>query len=473
MRSPTLRSFPRPPTRSATRGGILRLVALAAPVALAAVATALVAPATAAAQAKPDSVANARPNYGQTPDALLPYRGFREPYLEFFADKQPFLGTGRDKPAPAGLETVRIGLLAPLDEASAEAVMGWRMLRGATLAVEDANAVGGYGGLPFEIVVRDDVGPWGSSSNKFVELADEGVWAVLGSIDGQSTHIALRVALKLEIPMVTSGSTDPTLTETRIPWYVRVNADDRQNSYALASYIFGELGLRKVAMLRVNTRYGRVGVAEFKDAARRLQRPLLLELRYGTGDTDFAAQLERIRHAGADAVVLWGDSEEMAAIVRQMRAMGLDQPVFGPDRMLAPEFITAVGGAGEGVIAADLWHPESDNEARRRFRQRYRDRFGEEPEAMAAHAYDGMNLILDAVREAGLNRARIRDALCERDDYRGVTGHIPFDPTLNDVGPVYLAAFENGGFRYFAESMNGRLHYFAGRPVTGPGEEEP
>ena len=426
----------------------------------------LLVPAGAVAQeAQPEPEQGA--NYGNTPDEIVPYRGFRAPYMEFFVDRQPFLGTGRDKAPPEGLESVRIGVLAPLDDASAEAVLGRRMLQGATLAVEEANAAGGFRGLPFELVIRDDVGPWGSSSNKLVELSDEAVWAVLGSIDGQSTHIALRVALKLELPMVTSGSTDPTLTETRIPWYVRVNADDRQNCYALASHIFDQRGYRRVAMLRANTRYGRVGVAEFKDAARRLQKPLLLEMRYGTGDRDFSRQLTRIRDAGAEAVVLWGDAGDMARIVRQMREMGMEQPVYGPDRMFAPEFVDAVGEAGEGIIAVDLWHPEREDPALRAFEARYRDRFGEEPGAIAAHAYDGMRLIIDAVRDAGLNRTRIRDALSELDGYGGITGAIPFDATLADVGPVYLAVLEDGEFHYFAESSNGRLRALDGGTEPG------
>lgn len=414
------------------------------------------------ARSQDEASEEARVNYGRTPDRLLPYRGFRAPYVEFFKDRQPFLGTGRDKLPPSDLESVRIGVLAPLDDVSPEAVMGRRMLQGAQLAVEEANAAGGYQGLPFELVIRDDVGPWGASSNKFVELNDAGVWAVLGSIDGQSTHIALRAALKLEVPLVTSGSTDPTLSETRIPWFVRVNADDRQNSYALASYIFNRLGLRRVAMVRANTRYGRVGVAEFKDAARRLQKPLLLELRWGPGDRDFSTQLARIDDAGADAVVLWGDSEDMAAVVRQLRERGMDQPVFGPDRMAAPEFVRAVGAAGEGVVAVDLWYPERADPLLRGFEQRYRDRFAEEADAMAAHAYDGMRLILDAVGHAGLNRVLIRDALSALEEHAGVTGRIPFDATLNDVGPVYLATFEGGAFHYFAESRNGELRDLGG-----------
>ncbi|MDX1741496.1 MAG: ABC transporter substrate-binding protein, partial [Rhodothermales bacterium] len=384
--------------------------------------------------------------YANTPEEMRPYNEFHDRYDLFFAEPQPFLGTGRGKAPPENLASVRIGVLAPLGD-SREAVFGRRMLNGAILAIEEANTSGGYRGLPFELIVRDDVGPWGAASNKLVELNDEKVWAVLGSIDGQSTHIALRVALKAELMMVTTGSTDPTLTETRIPWLVRVNADDRQNSYALATHIFQEKGHRRVAVLRVNNRYGRVGIGEFRDAARRLSRPLLFELRFAPGDTSFTAQLERIKKSPADAIVLWTDAEEGGRIVKAMRAMDMQHPVYGSDRLVSDVFLETAGPAADGVIATYPFNPLREHADLRSFIERYRSRFREEPDWYSAHAFDGMNMIIDGIRKAGLNRVRIRDVLSEHTSYHGVTGEIPLDPTLNDVGPVWLVEVSDGEFR--------------------------
>jgi ABC-type branched-subunit amino acid transport system substrate-binding protein len=386
--------------------------------------------------------------YANTPEEMRPYSQFHDLYDLFFTEPQPFLGTGRDKTPPDNLTSVRVGVLAPLGD-SREAVFGRRMLNGATLSIEEANTDGGYRGLPFELIVRDDVGPWGAASNKLVELNDERVWAVLGSIDGQSTHIALRVALKAELMMVTTGSTDPTVTETRIPWLVRVNADDRQNSYALATHIFQEEGHRRVAVLRVNNRYGRVGIGEFRDAARRLSRPLLFELRFAPGDTDFTAQLERIKKSPADAIVLWADAEEAGQIVKALRAMDMQHPVYGSDRLVSDVFLEIAGPAADGVIATYPFNPLSEDPDLKSFVERYRSRFGEVPDWVAAHAFDGMNMIIDGIRAAGLNRVRIRDVLSAHTSYHGVTGEILFDPTLNDVGPVWLVEVSDGEFRYF------------------------
>jgi branched-chain amino acid transport system substrate-binding protein len=92
-------------------------------------------------------------NYGNTPNKLVPYGNYQKAYKMFFVDPQLFLGPGRDKMAPLELESVRIGFLGPL-EGSVEEALGRQMLQGSVLAIEEANAKGGYNGLPFELMKR-------------------------------------------------------------------------------------------------------------------------------------------------------------------------------------------------------------------------------------------------------------------------------------------------------------------------------
>lgn len=395
--------------------------------------------------------------YAGMPPKLAPFKEYQSPYVFFFDERLEYLGPGRGKEPLSELTEVRLGFVGPI-QGTRHAPLGRRMLQGAILAVEEANAAGGFDGLPFTLMVRNDLGLWGASSNEIVALHDAGVWAMLGSIDGANTHIMLRLALKLDMPLVVTGDTDPTFTETRIPWAIRVNGDDRQSSYALALQIHDVLGHTRVAVLRVNNRYGRVGTAEFKDTMKRLGAPILLELRYEPGDTTFASQLERIRRASPDAVLLWGDVEEAGAVVRQMREAGMQQPVFGSDRLVSDEFLKVAGQAAEGVIATYLYDPTSDDPILRDFNRRYRARFGDEPESFAAHAYDGMKIMIEAIRRAGLNRVRIRDELTSLNGYRGVTGEIIFDERWDDVGPIWMAEVRDGKFHFFPSPLEEARH---------------
>jgi len=56
-------------------------------------------------------------------------------------------------------------------------------------------------------------------------------------------------------------------------------------------------------------------------------------------------------------------------------------------------------------------------------------------------AFDTMNILLDAICRAGLNRGEIRNALYGLERYRGVTGEMVFDPTPRTSPPCISASY--------------------------------
>ena len=151
--------------------------------------------------------------YAGEPADLSPYAKFAAPYDLNYVHPNIYAGAGRDIPEPKDLTEVRIGFFGPIEH-SPEQVFGLRMLHGAQLAVEEANARGGYGGKPFKLMLHNDYDNWqaktvygddrptdptiwGSASNEVVKMVyDDQDWAIFGSISSESTHIALRVALQ-------------------------------------------------------------------------------------------------------------------------------------------------------------------------------------------------------------------------------------------------------------------------------------
>jgi branched-chain amino acid transport system substrate-binding protein len=401
-------------------------------------------------------------NYGNTPEDVEPYGGVR-PFKRFFLTQMEYTGPGRAIPEPGPeLKTVKIGFIGPIMSTvsvatggkSHEEALGIKMLQGARLALEEANARGGYlkRHIPFELVTSNDNGLWGASGNEIIKMGyGQDVWAILGTIDGANSHIAIRVALKAELVMMNSGDTDPTFIETNIPWVMRCIGDDRQMGYLLIDYMIRKMNHQRIGIIRASNRYGRFGVREVRDSARRLKRPVLVEMAYRVGATDFSLQLARMKAANLDAVVHWGDAAEGGLILNQMRAMGMKQPFYGCDRTVSDEFVKIAGVNAEGVIAGYPWDPQREDAKFLAFRERFKKRFGEEPETYAAHGYDGMNMLIWATQEAGLNRAKIRDVLAyQTRPFPGVTGDIPFSGALDDIGEVFLARFEHGEWKYYS-----------------------
>ncbi len=408
--------------------------------------------------------------YAGEPADLSPYSKFAAPYDLNYIRPNIYVGAGRETPDPKNLTEIRIGFFGPIEH-SPEKPFGLRMLHGAQLAVEEANARGGYGGTPFKLMLHNDYDNWqaktvygddrptdpsiwGSPSDETVKMVyDDEDWAIFGSISSESTHIVLRVALKAEIPIVNSASTDPTIPETYIPWYFTDLQDDRVQGLVLARRIYSELGLKRVALLRVNSRYGRFGVIKFRDASRRLGHPVVIEQKFMPGDTDFTRALKIIQSSHTDAIVLWTDEIPAANILKQMKALGMKQRVFGSYRTLGPELLKEAGPAAEGFEAVFPYDPTRNDPKWIDFNKRFESRFHEQPEQFASLAYDAMNALLDSICRAGLNRARIHDALADIEQYDGVTGRMIFDPNQKNVAPMYLGTVQNGSISYRVARM--------------------
>ncbi len=388
--------------------------------------------------------------YAGAPDDLRPYSKFTKPYYEHYTTLVEYNGDAREVPDADlnSLSEIRIGFIGPLYNHPDE-VLGNRMLHGAQMAIDEANAAGGYCGKPFKLMLHNDSAIWGASSNEVVKMVyDDRVWAMFGSICGDTTHIALRVTLKTETPMVNSAATDPTIPETIIPWYFTDLQDDRVQGYTLARHIYDELGLKRVALLRVNDRYGRFGVIKFRDASRRLGHPVVIEQKFMVGDTDFSHQLAAIQDSRADAIVLWTDIKYTAAILKQMRAMGMTQKVFGSHRTIGDELVQLAGPAADGFEALYPYDPTQRTQKWIDFTARFEAKYHEKPEHFAALAYDAMKVLLESICRAGLNRGRIRDALTSVDKYAGVTGEMVFDPNCKNVSPMFIGTVRHGSIEY-------------------------
>lgn len=406
-------------------------------------------------------------NYAASSSDVEPYGGVK-PYKEHFLVQMEYTGAGRAVPEPENLDSVKIGFLGPIEptvsvatggKSHNEEKLGLAMMRASRLAIEQANEKGGYlkRQIPFELCVRNDNALWGASGSEVVHLAyKDNVWAILGGIDGANTHIAIRVALKIEIPWMTPGDLDPTYIETNIPWVMRCIGDDRQLNYILVDYAMRKMGYKRPCIIRASSRYGRFGVREIRDSCRRLGTPSVIEMAFKDGATNFDMQLDRIAEYQPDVIFAWGNGPDTARVLNAVRARGWKQPFLTCDRAVSDEFVQIAGANAEGVICGYPWNPERQDPKLDAFRAAFKARWGVEPDTYAAHAYDGTNMLLWAIQTVGLNRAKIRDVLAYRSEpFDGVTGLIPFSSALDDAGDVFLAIRENGKWVYHSREELG------------------
>jgi branched-chain amino acid transport system substrate-binding protein len=348
---------------------------------------------------------------------------------------------------------IKIGEYASLT--GKEAAFGQASHKGTVLAVEEINAAGGVLGRKLQLITEDNQSKAGESATIAKKLISrDKVVALLGEVASMRSLEAAPIAQQAKIPMITSSSTNPKVTE--IGNYVfRVCFIDPFQGVVMAKFARRTLRLQRVALVTsVSSAYS-VGLAKyFKEQFAREGGAIALEQKYSEGDKDFKAQLTAIKAAGVEGIFVPGYYTEAALICKQARDLGLQLPIFGGDGWEAPQLVSIGGAAVEGTYYSTHYSPENKSPAVVSFVARYRQRWNDEvPDAMAALAYDAALVLADAIKRAGTTAASpLRDALAATRGFPGVTGITTLDAKRNATKAAVVLMVKDGAFK-FVESI--------------------
>ncbi|NOY36378.1 MAG: ABC transporter substrate-binding protein [Chlorobi bacterium] len=328
---------------------------------------------------------------------------------------------------------LNIGLLIP-DKEALEAK------HGAEIAIRDANKKGGYPGLPFHLVVRSSEGPWGAGSKKSVGLVfDDNVLAIMGSLDGRNAHLAEQVATKTKVAFISAWATDMTLSYAFVPWYFRCIPDDEQQATALIQEIYNKRRINNIALIGTESYDSRNALNTFIKVAESMGITKPRQFLYKSSDQNFLAGIDE---SGIEAFVLFGKPALASDFMSLYRQGNMKQPVFGTLSLLDDQKSHTHNWNildNSIMVSSDQWFTNKGVNFQKQFQRIY----GYQPGPVAAYAYDGMNMIIKAIKVAGPDRDKIIDALSKM-KYSGITGEIRFDEKGNRSGDAGLMILKNG-----------------------------
>jgi len=369
-----------------------------------------------------------------------------QPRLRYRTVTPDYFGPGRHEPEPADVVEVLLAWFGPSDPADPETGPIWQA---ACLAIEQANAEGGYQGKRFRLLPCWSENPWGTGVSRLARAAyDSDVWAVVGSVRGDGTHLAEQVVTKARLPLVGPVDTDKTVNLVNVAWMFSLAPGDHLQAPVLAEAVLAEAAGKPFVMLSSTDHDSRLTAAELlAQFSRRGVLPAMhlsfSPVKSGERAADLSLQLERISSVEAGAVVVIAGPGDSARAVRAIRAGGLSAPIFGGAAMGRSFFLQQAGSAAEGVVFPLLFDSEA-SEKGRAFTRLFEEKAGGRPDYAVAYTYDAVGILVAAVRKAGLNRARIRDQLRRLSPWDGVTGRIRWDPTGQNEQPVTLGTIAHG-----------------------------
>jgi branched-chain amino acid transport system substrate-binding protein len=315
------------------------------------------------------------------------------------------------------------------------------------MLIERINADGGVLGRKLQLISYDDGGD-AEKARTFAKrlLEQDRVDAIVGGSTTGATMAAVPLVEAAQTPFISLAGAVVIIEPTK-KWVFKTPHTDRM----ACEKIFADMQGRKLSKLALISGAGGFDKSmrgECLKVAPKYGVEVIADETYGASDNDMTAQLTKIRASGAQAVLNAGFGQGPAIVTRNYRQVGLTLPLYQSHGVASMEYVKLSGPAAEGVRlpAAALLVPDllAANDPQKAvvtaYKRDYETRFKSDVSTFGGHAYDGLMLIVDAIKRAGsTDKAKVRDALEATKGYVGTAGVVNMSAT--DHMGLDLSAF--------------------------------
>jgi len=347
------------------------------------------------------------------------------------------IGAGLSPAAAAMASTnVVIGLLLPPEETEAASLRA-----GALLAIEQVNKVASNASL----VIRGRVGQWGADGEEAARMVlDDGAQALVAPPNGAATHLALQVAGRTAVPVV-SLCADSSVSRTGVPWMVRIVPTTLEEGRFLLSRLnANNPDPPQWVALVPDGRPGREVAHDLNQAAAAAHQKLKRVYEVSSTRTNFGALVAQVLNDQPAGVLVWLDPTLAGNCTKGLRQAGLAGKLAGPSRCNSPAFLAASGGESEGFTVPGMVVDGAGEGRLRAFLDAFRKRFGIDADLTAAESYDATCLLVHILKETPPQS--LARAFPLRSSSAGVSGELRFDTEGNRKVSLRLLTARRGCF---------------------------
>ena len=347
-------------------------------------------------------------------------------------------------PLAVAQETVRIGVVQPTT--GPVAYDGNIYVNTVKMIVDDMNAKGGVLGKKIELLVEDGACNPAQSVNAAEKLVTrDKVVALLGAFCSTSTAAMMEVAKKHKVPHITGISTAAQLTEQGNPYFFRAVATTPMLGNAFGGVLPAAVKAKRFAFLVLNDDWGRSMAASYPKSIENAGGQIVATEFFQQSDLQFLSQITKVKAANPDAIVLAANTQQAAALSKQIRDLGVTVPLIGEGSWTSDSYLKLAGPASDGVYGLVEYVYTIKNPINDTFVKEFQAKLKENPTKFAGAAHNAIHIMVDAIKRAGAaDPEKIRVAL-EKTDYNGLVGNIKFDDKHQAYGQtVYLAHVKGG-----------------------------
>jgi branched-chain amino acid transport system substrate-binding protein len=350
---------------------------------------------------------------------------------------------------------IKIAVLAPLS--GAVPTFGVSTKEGALLAINEWNAKGGVLGAKLTAIVEDSQcspDPAVNAANKVIN--QDQVHYIIGEVCSKASIPVSDIADAHKVIQIATASTNVSVT---------VDANGKTKPYVFRACFIdpfqGKVGA-KFALSTIKAKTAFIMADQTNDYVKGLADAFQAAFTAGGGtiagresytstDTDFSAILAKVAAAKPDMVYLPDYYNVVNLVTKQAKAQGINVPFMGGDGWDSSDLDvnSAAGGFYTNHYSPDDTSPAVVNFIKA-YGAAYKDDKGNPkvPDALAVLAYDGTNLMIEGIKEAGAdNTDQVKTAL-EKINFPAVSGAITFDAQHDPIKSAVILAVTTGGVKF-------------------------
>ena len=355
------------------------------------------------------------------------------------------LGVAAALPARADEAPVRVGLVAILS--GPNAAYGTAIRAGVELALDQVNAKE----KRIALTVADSGGTKDGAINAArILIGRDKVAAIIGPTLSNEMFAMGPVTNGRGIPTIGTSTTANGITD--IGPFIFRTALPEADVIPVTMQKAVARGVKTIALMYANDdAFSKSGFDVMQSAASGAGLKILATESFGSKDTDFSAQLTKIKALKPDAVGISALVEPVSGVLLQARQLGFGTETLfiGGNGSNSPKLGQIAGAAADGLIVGSPWFIGKADPANQAFVAAFRAKYNRDPDQFAAQAYDTLFILAAAIAHAGnADPARIRNGLL-RTDYAGVMGPFRFDARRNPASAegVVVLEMHGGTFR--------------------------
>lgn len=344
---------------------------------------------------------------------------------------------------------IKLAVIAPLTGDFAQYGEAYRTA--VELTVSQVNAAGGIDGKMLAYDIFDDKNDARESATLAGRIAaDDSYIAVVGPFASTCALACAPILQNAGIVEMCPTCTHPDLTSTG-DYIFRGAITSELEAPIFADVTLNKLDAKRVGIIYTQDDWGITTEQEYAAKLKELGGTVVIAESYISGSTrDFTPILTKIANEDIELLFVAAMYNDSAMILEQLKQLGYEGrfKIQGTGSLYTDEFLELAGDNAEGMYITASFYAANPAENVQQFVSEYTEMFGSEPNLFAASVYDGVGLIVEALRNGATDRQSLRDNLAAIKDYQGVTGNASFNENRDVIKDEVVLKIEDGKFVY-------------------------